>query len=68
VCLRPMEGSEAENEEDRECPENEDAGENVDGLNQLKHGSLTRITFIANYRCSNLTATLCVVCSILVTL
>jgi hypothetical protein len=65
--LRPIESFEAENEGDRECGENEDAGENVDGLNKLKHGSLTRIGFIAYYRCSNLTATLSEVWSILLT-
>jgi hypothetical protein len=35
--LGPAETSEPENEKDRECGENEDAGENMDGLNNLEH-------------------------------
>jgi hypothetical protein len=36
--FRPAETVEAENEQDRECRENEDSGENVDKLKELKHG------------------------------
>ena len=34
----PAETADAENEKEHEYRENEDRGENVDGLNQLKHG------------------------------
>jgi hypothetical protein len=35
---RPAETKGVENEKDPEYRENEDTGENVDGLNKLKHG------------------------------
>ena len=36
--LGPAETTDAENEKDRECGENEDAGENVGELKDFKHG------------------------------
>ena len=36
--LGPAETTEAENEKNPECCENEDIGENGDGLKKLKHG------------------------------
>lgn len=38
----PTEGTDTEDENDRESRENADRGENVDGLNTLKHGQPPR--------------------------
>jgi hypothetical protein len=38
-CLRPAKGTAADNEKDHENREKDNAGKQVNGLNELKHGS-----------------------------